>query len=89
MYSRVPAWHPEMVFGFTISQSILFSHGSRLESNPDKNRDSEIGVSCVVVVPRRRYSATELVLSKVRSQQSDRMYNTPATTKERKTPKKQ
>ena len=64
MYSRVPAWHPEMVFfAVTISQSILLSHGNRSGPYPDKKRGLERGVSCVVVVPRRRYSATELVLA--------------------------
>ena len=63
MYSRVPAWHPERGFLLSLlSQLILFSHGNRLGSNPGKNRGPRIGVSCVVVVPNRRYSATELVL---------------------------
>jgi len=51
-----------LLFG-TISQSILLSHGNRSGPYPGKNRGLERGVSCVVVVPRRRYSATELVLA--------------------------
>ena len=47
----------------TISQSILLSHGNRSGPYPGKNRGLERGVSCVVVVPRRRYSAIELVLA--------------------------
>ena len=73
MYSRVPAWHPEMVFSLsiTISQLILLSHGNRLWSYPGKNRGLERGVSCVVVVPRRRYSAIELLLYNEQSERGN------------------
>ena len=51
------------VWSITISQSILLSHGNRSGPYPGKNRGPERGVNCVVVVPRRRYSAIELVLA--------------------------
>ena len=58
----------------TISQSILLSHGNRSGSYPGKNRGLERGVSCVVVVPRRRYSAIELVLANMNARMRRRIF---------------